>query len=117
MILRPRCAPPGWLCAGAEWHRHPLPTTTPPLTRFPNLAHNPSAGFALALSGITTTYYQPDPDDIKAGGSKWGLIFVGIALGTLLVTTFQVGLVWHDGAVCSLDTHAPMFSWATSCPD
>lgn len=50
-----------------------------------------AAGFALALSGITTTYYQPDPEDIKAGGSKWGLIFVGIALATLLVTTFQVG--------------------------
>lgn len=28
----------------------------------------PCAGFALALSGITVSYYQPDPDDIKADG-------------------------------------------------
>lgn len=25
-------------------------------------------GYGLALTGIMTTYYEPDPDDIKAGG-------------------------------------------------
>lgn len=28
----------------------------------------PTAGFALALSGITSVYYEPDPEDIKDGG-------------------------------------------------
>lgn len=43
--------------------RRPLPDATPSLNDGP-----PPAGFALTLSGIMDTYYQPDPEDVKAGG-------------------------------------------------
>ncbi len=47
------------------------------------------AGFGLAFGAIIGSFYSPDPDDVLAGGRKWGLFVLGVGVLALVTGAGQ----------------------------
>lgn len=45
--------------------------------------------FALAMAGIVESFYQPMPGLITDGGQKWAIIYVGIGVGCVVLSSLQ----------------------------
>ena len=48
-----------------------------------------ASGSSLAMAGVIQVYYEPTPDEIRAGGTKYALINVGIGLGSWVMSALQ----------------------------
>lgn len=48
-----------------------------------------AAGFSLAFAAVLSALYNPDPDSVRAGGEKWGVVFAAMGLGCFVLSTLQ----------------------------
>jgi hypothetical protein len=58
-------------------------------------------GFSLALASVLAAFYSPTVEGVLAGGRTWGLAFLAIGLGSMLLETLQV-LLLEPHSMCML---------------